>query len=257
VSGQLEGRAIVVTGAGAGIGRACALCCVAAGARVVVSDIDLARAEAVAAEIARPGDAIALHCDVANSDQVNAMAAACVQGFGSLDGWVNNAAHPGGGLLAQTPNEEWERIRAVTLDGVFYGIRAALGPMLEAGRGSIVNISSGAGLAAEPAIGPYGAAKAGVIALTRNAAVENARAGIRVNCIAPGPIDTEGMAGWLEQFPGGRAGFEAQIPQGRLGRPDEMAKVVLFLLSDESSFVNGAILPADGAVSARLASPRF
>lgn len=257
MSGRLEGRAVVITGAGAGIGRACALRFAREGARVVVSDIDLARARAVATELGRPGGAIALQCDVANSDQVDAIAAACVAGFGGLYGWVNNAAYPGGGLLAQTSNEEWERIRSVTLDGTFHGIRAALGPMLEAGRGSIVNVSSGAGLAAEPALGPYGAAKAGVIALTRSAAIENARAGVRVNCIAPGPIDTDGMAGWVDRFPGGRAGFEAQIPQGRLGRPEEMADLALFLLSDESSFINGAVIAADGAVSARLASPHL
>ena len=247
---------MVVTGAGSGIGRACALRFAAVGARVVVSDLVEARAAAVAQEIGRAEDVIALQCDVAKPDQVDAMAAACVEGFGGLAGWINNAAHPGGGLLAETTNEEWEQIQAVTLGGVFYGIRAALRPMLAAGSGSIVNISSGAGIASEPAIGPYGAAKAGVIALTKSAAVENAGSGVRVNCIAPGPIDTPGMAGWVDQFPGGRAGFEAQIPQGRLGRPEEMANVALFLLSDESSYVNGALIPADGGVSARLGSPR-
>lgn len=252
---RLEDRGVVVTGAGAGIGRACALRFAEEGAQVVVSDIDLARAEAVVAELGS-STAIAMACDVAVPDQVDELAAACVENFGALRGWVNNAAHPGGGLLSQTSNDDWERIQAVTLGGCFYGLRAALSRMLPAGTGSIVNISSGAGLAAQPTLGPYGAAKAGVIALTKSAAIENAAAGVRVNCIAPGPIDTPGMSGWIARLPGGRLAFESQLPQRRLGSPDEIANLALFLLSDESSYINGETIAADGAVSAQLASPR-
>ncbi len=253
----LKGGAVVVTGAGSGIGRACALACAAEGASVVVGDIDDALALATAESIARRGGQARHHRgDVAESATHEALAEICSRDFGKISGWINNAAFSGGALLGETTDEDWQRIQAVTLGGVFQGCRSAITRMIESGAGAIVNIASSAGLAAEPGLAAYGAAKAGVFSLTRNAAVEYAGQGIRVNAISPGPIDTPALGPWLEAFPGGRSAFEAQIPQGRLGRPEEIAQSAVFLLSDRASFINGAALVADGGIHARLASPR-
>ena len=255
--GLLKGGAVVVTGAGSGIGRACALACAAEGASVVVGDIDDALALATAESIAQRGGQARHHPgDVAESATHEALAQVCAGDFGKITGWINNAAFSGGALLGETTDEDWQRIQAVTLGGVFQGCRSAITRMIETGGGAIVNIASSAGLAAEPGLAAYGAAKAGVFSLTRNAAVEYAGHGIRVNAISPGPIDTPALGPWLEAFPGGRSAFEAQIPQGRLGRPEEIAQSAVFLLSDRASFINGAALVADGGIHARLASPR-
>jgi NAD(P)-dependent dehydrogenase (short-subunit alcohol dehydrogenase family) len=248
---------VVITGAGSGIGRATAYACAAEAAAVLILDIDEGAARETAQTILAAGGRAIPYCgDVADPATGQSAAEACVAEFGRLSGWVNNAAHVGGAALAECGEEEWQRVQAVTLGGVFHGCRIAIRSMLDSGGGAIVNISSGAGLAAEPGLSAYGAAKAGVIALTQSAAVEYAAAGIRVNCVAPGPIDTPGMGGWVEAFEGGRPAFEAQIPQGRLGRPEEIAWTVVFLLSSRASYVNGSVLVADGGIRARLASPR-
>lgn len=255
--GLLEGGSVVVTGAGSGIGRACALACAAEGAAVVVGDIDERSAIATAESIAESGGQARHHRgDVAESATHEALAQLCVRDFGKITGWVNNAAFSGGALLGETGDEDWQRIQEVSLGGVFRGCRSAITRMIDGGGGAIVNISSSAGLAAEPGLAAYGAAKAGVFSLTRNAAVEYAARGIRINAISPGPIDTPALGEWLEAFPGGRSAFEAQIPQGRLGKSEEIAQAAVFLLSDRASFINGAALVADGGVHARLASPR-
>ncbi|MDG2335556.1 MAG: SDR family oxidoreductase [Myxococcota bacterium] len=254
-AGILAGGAVVITGAGSGIGQATARVCAREGAALVVGDLDAARAAETAQGIARAGGrAVPIAGDVADSATHAALAEACLAEFGTLSGWVNNAAFAGGSALVDTDDEAWQRVQAVTLGGTFQGCRRAIAAM--PGGGAIVNIASGAGLGAEPGLSAYGAAKAGVIALTRSAAVEYAAQGVRVNCLAPGPIDTPGLAGWVDAFPGGRAGFEAQIPQRRLGRPEEMAETIAFLLSSRASYINGAVLVADGGIHARLASPR-
>ena len=255
--GLLAGEVVVITGAGAGIGRATAYACAAEGACVVVGDIEAEAAGATVETIlAEGGRATAVEGDVADPQTHRNLAQASQGTFGGLSGWVNNAADAGSGTLTETDDATWQRIQSVTLGGVFLGCRQALEAMGKGGGGAIVNISSGAGLAAEPGLAAYGAAKAGVIALTQSAAVESAALGIRVNCVAPGPILTAGLSGWMDAFPGGREAFEAQIPQQRLGRPEEIAQVVVFLLSSRASYVNGAMLPADGGIRARLASPR-
>lgn len=253
----LKDGAIVITGAGAGIGRATAYACAAEGAAVVVGDINLASAqETVETLVQAGGRALACEGDVADPAHHEALARTCVAEWGRLTGWVNNAALSGGGALGELDDDAWQQIQAVSLGGVFAGCRSALAQMGPAGGGAIVNVSSTAGMGAEPGLAAYGAAKAGVISLTRSAAVEYAAAGVRVNCVAPGPIDTPGLRGWVEEFPGGRAAFEAQIPQARLGRPEEIAQTIVFLLSPRASYVNGAVLVADGGIHARLASPR-
>jgi meso-butanediol dehydrogenase / (S,S)-butanediol dehydrogenase / diacetyl reductase len=177
--------------------------------------------------------------------------------FGRIDILMNNAAAPHGGPVSATSDADWRRVMSVTLDGVFHGVRAALGPMIAQGSGSIINISSGAGLGGEVMLGAYGAAKAAVINLTKTAAVENAASGVRINCICPGPIATPPLEAWLSAIPGGAEAFAKQIPAKRIGKPEEIAAVAVFLASDEASYVTGAIVVADGGVNARTGTPRF
>lgn len=258
MAGRLEGKVAIVTGGGSGIGRATALRFGREGAAVVVADVAGAAAEAVAAVIvAAGGRATGCTVDVSSSAAVDAMVDGAVARYGRLDILMNNAAAPHGAPVAATSDADWRRVMGVTLDGVFYGVRAALRVMAAQGSGSVINISSGAGLGGEVMLGAYGAAKAAVINLTKTAAVENAATGVRVNCICPGPIATPPLKAWLDAIPGGVEHFEKQIPARRIGAPDEIAAVATFLASDEASYVTGAVIVADGGVNARTATPRF
>lgn len=258
MAGRLEGKVAVVTGAGSGIGRATALRFASEGAAVVVGDLAVESAESVTAEIkAAGGRGLAFRVDVADSAQVDALVEAAVTTFGRLDILMNNAAAPHGAPVSATTDADWRRVMSVTLDGVFFGVRAALQRMTVQGSGSILNISSGAGLGGEVMLGAYGAAKAAVINLTKTAAVESAGLGVRVNCICPGPIATPPLHAWLGVMPGGPEAFARQIPAGRIGEAEEIAAVATFLASDEASYVTGAVVVADGGVNARTATPRF
>jgi meso-butanediol dehydrogenase/(S,S)-butanediol dehydrogenase/diacetyl reductase len=257
MSDRLRGKVAIVTGAGSGIGRATALRFAAEGAKLVVNDVDADSANRVAKEIgAAGGAAIAFPADVGDPRQVEALVREATFRFGRLDVLVNNAAAVIPGPLESISDAEWRRTQSVTLDGVFYGIRAAVPVMAAQGGGAIINIASGAAVAGEPGLAAYGAAKAAVVNLTKTAAVENAARGVRINTILPGPIETPPLLAAVEAT-GGRAGWERQIPCGRLGRPEEMAAVALFLASDEASYVHGAAIIADGGVAARTNSPRF
>jgi meso-butanediol dehydrogenase / (S,S)-butanediol dehydrogenase / diacetyl reductase len=258
MAGRLEGKVAVVTGAGSGIGRATAIRFATEGAALVVGDIWPDGAAEVAALIAETGGrSVAKHVDVSISAEVDALIEEAVVMFGRVDIVMNNAAAPHGAPVSATTDEDWRRVMSVTLDGVFYGVRAALRRMVPQGSGSILNISSGAGLGGEVMLGAYGAAKAAVINLTKTAAVENAAHGVRVNCICPGPISTPPLAAWLDAIPGGAEAFSKQIPAGRIGEADEIANVATFLASDEASYVTGAVVVADGGVNARTGTPRF
>ena len=258
MAGRLEGKVAVITGAASGIGRATALRFAAEGAAVVVGDLSADGAAAVAAEIAAQGGrSAARQVDVAVSAQVDALVEEAVGRFGRIDILMNNAAAPHGAPVSATTDADWRRVMSVTLDGVFYGVRAALLRMTAQGSGSILNISSGAGLGGEVMLGAYGAAKAAVINLTKTAAVENAAFGVRVNCICPGPIATPPLGAWLGAIPGGVEAFSKQIPAKRIGQPEEIAAVATFLASDEASYVTGAVVVADGGVNARTGTPRF
>jgi meso-butanediol dehydrogenase/(S,S)-butanediol dehydrogenase/diacetyl reductase len=257
VGDRLQGKVALVTGAGSGIGRAIAIRFAAEGAALVVNDLVAEAAQRVAKEIeAANGRARAFAGDVSDARRVEAAVRFAVSEFGRLDVLVNNAAAVMPGALETLRDEDWRRTQAVTLDGVFFGMRAALPVMAAQGGGSIINISSGAAVAGEPGLGAYGAAKAAIVNLTKTAAVENAARGVRINTILPGPIETPPLLAAVEAT-GGRAGWERQIPCGRLGRPEEMAAVALFLASDEASYVHGAAIIADGGVAARTNSPRF
>jgi NAD(P)-dependent dehydrogenase (short-subunit alcohol dehydrogenase family) len=253
MSDRLADKIAIVTGAGQGIGRACALRFAAEGAHVVVNDIRTEAADAVVAEIvAAGGRAEPFVADVGSSERVQAMVADTVARHGRLDVMVNNAASPAFGRIEDMTDELWRAVFAVTLDATFYGTRAALPAMVAKGGGSIINTASAAGLGGVVGLGAYGAAKAAVLNLTRTAAIEGAARGVRVNAVCPGSIDTPPLRMFLDALPGGRAGFEKQIPVKRIGRPEEIANVALFLASDESSYVTGAMLVADGGVLAAL-----
>jgi len=248
---RLAGQIGIVTGAGGdgGIGEAIARRFVAEGAHVIVCDIDCDKA-AQAASALGP-DAIAWPCDVTSSAEVDAMVEAAVERFGRLDVMVNNVGFTVPGFLGGLSDKDWHHILNGNLSSAFYGTRAVLKPMRAQKSGSIINISSAAGIGGAPGLGAYGAAKAGVIGLTQTAAVENFKAGVRVNCILPNAA-TKPLLAWFEATEAGqktRAGIEAYA---RCGSPDETAAVALFLASADSSYVNGAVLPVDGGLSARV-----
>jgi NAD(P)-dependent dehydrogenase (short-subunit alcohol dehydrogenase family) len=253
---RLQGKVALVTGAGQGIGRACALRFAREGAHVVVNDIREEAAKSVVGEIAAAGGkASPAVADVSRSDQVDAMIKKAAADRGRLDVLMNNAAAPLFGTIDMMSDEIWRQVFATTLDATLYGMRAAIPIMVAQGRGSIINTASAAGMGGVMGLGAYGAAKAGVINLTRTAAVETAMHGVRVNAVCPGSINTPPFQLFVEAMPGGRTWFERQIPVKRIGEPGEIANVALFLASDEASYVTGSIVVADGGVLASLGPP--
>ncbi len=248
---ELAGRVALVTGGGSGIGAATARRFARAGAAVVVADVAEAGAAAVADEIvADGGRAVAIAADVSEGDQVDAMMALAVDRFGGLDLAFNNAGISGTyGPLADLSIEDWQRTIDINLTGVFRCIRAEVPLMLERGGGSIVNTSSAAGQMGFAMLPAYVAAKHGVIGLTRSAALEYARAGIRVNAVLPGTVHTP----MLEAFAGSVEGVQALAapsPTGRPGTPEEVAEAAVWLSTDAARFVNGHCLAVDGGVLA-------
>ncbi len=245
--GHLDGKVAVITGAGSGMAKASARVFVREGARVVAADISGAEKD-TAAEL---GDAVLpFHCDVTNEADVEAMMHAAVEEFGRLDAVLNVAGVADGVMLTDVTMEQYDRTMDIDLRGVFLGMKHGIKAMLAAKNGgTIVNWSSIGGLNSSIATSVYGAAKAGVISLTKTAALEYGRKGIRVNAVCPGYIKTEIMGAALDQFPGAAE----NTPLRRLGQPHEVAEVAAFLVSDAASFVTGAIIPVDGGRSAQIA----
>ena len=256
--GRLDGKVALVTGAAGGIGKTAAALFSAEGAEVMLADVLDDAGESAAAEIRGAGGSAAfVHADVTQAADVEGMVAATVDRFGRLTVLFNNAGVflPGDDSVTTTPEDVWDRVIAINLKGVFLGCRYGIPAMLDAGGGSIVNMASFVALmgAATPQIA-YTASKGGVLAMTREVAVEFARKGIRANALCPGPIETP-LLHSLFGDEGNRQRRLVHVPAGRFGRADEIAGGALFLASDESSYMTGAALVLDGGITAAYTTP--
>jgi 3-oxoacyl-[acyl-carrier protein] reductase len=243
----LADKAVVITGGGGDIGRECARLFAAAGAKLAISDVKLDAAQAVAAEAERAGaSAFALRTDVTDAADVARLFEETAARLGSVDVLVNNAGIFQSKPIDDLSADDWDRVMAVNLKGVFLCSQAALRHMKPRGSGTIVSIGSLAGqVGGIHAAANYATSKAGVISLTKSLAKNAGPHGIRVNCVNPGVIDTQMTQPWPAEV---RAQLAKQTPLGRLGRPDEVARAVVYLASEWSSFVHGAHLDVNGGV---------
>ncbi|UVO54255.1 SDR family NAD(P)-dependent oxidoreductase [Sphingomonas sp. SUN039] len=242
---RLVGKVAIITGAGSGMGKAMAEVFVREGAKVVLADIS-GEQDAVAMPLRDA--AVAVHCDVADEDQVQALIATAENRFGRLDILCNNAGF-GGGMapLAEQTSEHWDRVHAVNIRGVFLGMKYGILSMLKTGGGAIVNTGSASAVIGWKGHGVYGAAKAGVHQMTRVAALDYAKAGIRVNAIAPGTMWTGLVPQSKEVSEPPAGGWRLPgIPMDRWGTSTDIANAALFLASDEAAYITGVILPVDG-----------
>jgi len=250
---QLAGRVALITGSASGQGRAAAQLFAEHGAAIAVVDIDDDGARETVACIERGGGrAFAMHADVSIRRDCDAMVAATVDTYGRLDVLYNNAAIQMSGRVVETTEEMWDVTIATNLSAIFWACRAAIPHMLAAGGGSIVNTSSTLGQQGSEGYAAYGAAKAGLIALTRQIAVEYGPT-VRANVIAPGSIDTPRFRKVTERMDDAGsflAMLERTIPMRRLGLADDVARLALFLAGDASAYTSGAVIPCDGGLAA-------
>jgi NAD(P)-dependent dehydrogenase (short-subunit alcohol dehydrogenase family) len=243
-----DGKVALVTGAARGIGLAAAKKFLAEGWRVALLDIDDDTLRRTMTALALPDTTLALHCDVADADGVNAAVARMAERFGRLDALVNNAGIAIFKPLLETTPADWARTLAVNLTGPFLCTQAAAPLMRDSGGGSIVNITSISSLRASTLRVAYGTSKAGLAHLTKQQAVELAALGIRVNAVAPGPVDTA-MAKAVHT-PEIRADYHDTIPLNRYGLEEELAETIFFLCSDRASYITGQMLSVDGGFEA-------
>jgi len=250
---RLKDKVALITGSGSGIGKATALLFGREGAKVMSVDIDAETAQATARQIADAGGrADSLQADVSVAADVERMVQTTVERFGRLDVLVNNAGIIFLLPITQVPEEMWDRLIDINLKGVYLGLKYGIPQMIKQGGGAIVNTASIAGLRGAATYDAYCASKGGVVQLTKATAVEFAKMNVRVNCVCPGIIDTAMLdRGVAEQ--GLDKAAVVQVagqahPMGRIGRPEEVAAAVLFLASDEASFVTGVALPVDGGL---------
>jgi NAD(P)-dependent dehydrogenase (short-subunit alcohol dehydrogenase family) len=234
---DVSDRRVVVTGASSGIGEGIARAFARAGARVAGLSLDGDP----------PSDGIFVHADTGDREAVESLAARVVDEWGGIDVWVNNAARLMVRPLVETSDEDWHGLLAGNLHGYFYGARAAARQMLTQGSGRIVNITSAADVLAVPGLGAYTAAKGAIVGLTKVLALELAPAGITVNAVAPGAVDTPlNTSAWTPEV---RRNYEERIAVRRIGTPGEIADVVLFLASDGARYVTGQELIVDGGLT--------
>jgi NAD(P)-dependent dehydrogenase (short-subunit alcohol dehydrogenase family) len=268
---RLRGKRAIVTGAGSGIGRAIALRFAEEGASVVISDVDREAAASVASEAGggANGETLVRKTDVTDSSEVEALVRTAVEKWDGLDIMVNNAGIGVAGTTTDTQEEDYERVMDVCLRGTFLGMKHAIPTIRDSGGGSVINLSSVAALvgiadravysAAKGLVGiadraVYSAAKGAILAITRAAAIDHVEEGVRVNCIAPGTVDTP----WIGRITAGyddpeeaRRNMQARQPHGRLVAPEEIAAMAAYLAADESASVIGACMIVDGGVTAR------
>ena len=242
---KLKDRVAIVTGAARGIGKAIALSFVRDGAKVTLVDVDKGKLEVLQNEIEKEkGKVIAIPCDITKSVEVKAMVNDVQRAFGRVDILVNNAGIIRRGTIETVTEEDWDRVIEVNLKGTFNCCKAVAGIMKQQGYGKIINVSSIAGKMGDITSAPgYGPSKAGMDALTKTLARQLAQYGINVNGVAPHAIETEMSAQWSEER---RKEIIASIPLGRLGKPEDVANAVVFLASDEASFITGEILDVNG-----------
>jgi len=244
-----EGRVALVTGAGSGIGRATALLFAAEGSRaVVVADVDDAAATETVRLILQTGvEALAVHVDVSNATEVDGLVAIVLETYGRLDSAVNNAGVLGRpALLEDYEQEDWNRVIAVNLNGVFLCMRAEIRAMLANGGGAIVNVASAAHVDPAPTMSAYAASKSGVVALTRAVAGEYAAEHIRINSVLPSRARTEMHVRYFGMEPGLEARAIEAAPMRRFGEPSEVAEAIVWLCSDRASYVHGVAMLVDG-----------
>jgi NAD(P)-dependent dehydrogenase (short-subunit alcohol dehydrogenase family) len=249
---RLEGKRAVVTGAGAGIGRSIALRLASEGARVALADVDEEAAEKAASEI--DGETLVRRTDVTRAEEVEELVASAVEAWGGLDVMVNNAGVGVAATVVDTTEEDYERVMDVCVRGTLLGMKYAIPAIRDAGGGSVINMSSVAALVGITDRAVYSAAKGAILSMTRAAAIDHVGEGVRVNCIAPGTVDTP----WIGRITSGyddpeeaRAKMQARQPHSRFVTPEEIAAMAAYLASDEAASCIGACMIVDGGVTAR------
>jgi NAD(P)-dependent dehydrogenase (short-subunit alcohol dehydrogenase family) len=245
----MSGKVVFITGAGSGIGRAAAETFVRRGYRTVLADINETTGKEVQAELREIGDCTFFHCDTTDDDSVRSAVAGAVRAYGRLDAAFNAAGIDGdhGNRTADSTMENWNRVIAVDLTGVFSCLRHEIPVIIDSGGGSIVNCASTAGLRAAPTVSAYTAAKHGVVGLTKVAAREYGRTGLRINAICPGTVDTPMFRASMSAF---ADQLKAATPVGRLAEASEIADVAVWLCDGAPAYLTGEIISVDGGVGA-------
>lgn len=251
---RLAGKVAIVTGGGSGIGRATALLFAQEGARVVVADYAPEGGQETVRMIQQHGgEALFVESDVSNAEDMRRLVQTTVDAYGRIDILVNNAAVTIPASVVDATEEVWDKTMDIDLKGVFLLSKYAIPYLINGGGGSVINMASMCGLVASPNQAPYSAAKGGVVALTRQMAIDYARYNIRVNGIAPSEVRTPMFLGFINRAPDPEKKMQelvARIPMGRVAEPEEIARAALFLASDESSYITGVTLPVDGGLTA-------